>query len=157
MAEMKTVQTDVDVNAYLDNIEDEKRRQDCTALIELMKTATHEEPKMWGSSIVGFGTYHYKYESGREGSTCKVGFSSRKGNIALYGLRGTGEAETLLEKLGFTYLRKYLDEIPLWRGDHVGIGQLIEDFARYLYLPRLNNPQVLIQAISSGLGAGEKP
>ena len=100
MAEMKTVQTDADVNAYLGNIEDEKRRQDCTALIELMKAATHEEPKMWGSSIVGFGTYHYKYESGREGSTCKVGFSSRKGNIVLYGLRGTSEAETLLEKLG---------------------------------------------------------
>ena len=100
MAEMKTVQTDADVNAYLDNIEDEKRRQDCTALIELMKVATHEKPKMWGSSIVGFGTYHYKYESGREGSTCKAGFSSRKGNIALYGLRGTSEAETLLEKLG---------------------------------------------------------
>ena len=100
MAEMKTVQTVADVNAYLGKIEVENRRQDCTALFELMKAATHEEPKMWGSSIVGFGTYHYKYESGREGSTCKVGFSSRKGNIALYGLRGTSEAETLLEKLG---------------------------------------------------------
>ena len=100
MAEMKTVQTDADVNTYLSNIEDEKRRQDCAALIELMKAATHEEPKMWGPGIVGFGRYDYKYESGREGSICKVGFSSRKGNIALYGLRGASEAETLLKKLG---------------------------------------------------------
>jgi hypothetical protein len=100
MAAMKTVQTDANVNTYLDNIEDEKRRQDCRVLIELMSAATNQEPKMWGPSIVGFGRYDYKYQSGREGSSCKIGFSSRKGNIALYGLRGASDAQSLLEKLG---------------------------------------------------------
>jgi Domain of unknown function (DU1801) len=100
MAAMKTVQTDANVNTYLDNIEDEKRRQDCRVLIELMSAATNQEPKMWGPSIVGFGRYDYKYQSGREGSSCKIGFSSRKGNIALYGLPGASDAQSLLEKLG---------------------------------------------------------
>ncbi len=100
MAENKTVQTDADVNTYLDKIEDEKRRQDCIVLIELMKAATSEEPKMWGSSIIGFGTYHYKYETGREGDMCLIGFASRKQELVLYGLRSAVEFESLLAKLG---------------------------------------------------------
>jgi hypothetical protein len=64
------------------SIKDEERRKDCTALTKLMAKATKHPPKMCGSSIVGFGSYHYRYESGREGDMCLVGFSSRKGDIS---------------------------------------------------------------------------
>ena len=84
MAENKTKPTEASVQSYLSAIEDETRRLDCQALAKLMTRATKEQPKMWGPSIVGFGTYHYKYESGREGDSCLAGFSSRKGDISLY-------------------------------------------------------------------------
>jgi hypothetical protein len=100
MAQMKTVQTDADVRSFINSIEDEKRRQDCFALTELIKASTTEEPKMWGASIVGFGKYHYKYESGHEGSTCLVGFASRKQEIVIYGLQVATEFESLLATLG---------------------------------------------------------
>jgi len=100
MAENKTKATDAKVDGYLDNITDEARRKDCDALSKLMAKATKHPPQMWCSSIVGFGSYHYKYPSGREGDTCWVGFSSRKGDISLYGLNAAPSHDELLAKLG---------------------------------------------------------
>ncbi len=100
MAEMKTVQTDADVSAFINAIENQKRRQDCLALVQVITTATHDEPKMWGAGIVGFGKYNYKYESGREGSSCVIGFASRKQEIVIYGLRAATDSEILLATLG---------------------------------------------------------
>ena len=100
MNQNKTKQTNVGVQGYLDAIEDEGRRKDCRALAQIMAKATKQPPTMWGSSIVGFGSYHYKYESGREGDMCLVGFASRKGEISLYGLNGAVETQGLLARLG---------------------------------------------------------
>ena len=100
MADNKTKTTKVSVAAYIDAITDEARRADAKALVKLMQSATGEKPKMWGPSIVGFGSYHYKYESGREGDMPVVGFSPRKPATVLYGLRGSRDAEALLAKLG---------------------------------------------------------
>jgi hypothetical protein len=78
MAENKTKATEMSVQSYLSNIKDESRRKDCEALSKLMSKVTKEQPRMWGTSIVGFGTYHYKYESGREGEAPLAGFSFSK-------------------------------------------------------------------------------
>ncbi|MGH8107393.1 MAG: DUF1801 domain-containing protein [Arenimonas sp.] len=100
MAENKTKVTDASVDAYLSAIENDARRKDCEAIAALMARITKCPPKMWGSSIVGFDTYHYKYASGREGDACVAGFSSRKGDISVY-LTGEGvNQEQLLAKLG---------------------------------------------------------
>ena len=100
MAEAKTKPTDVSVTEFLDSIADEQRRQDCYAVMELMKKAVKADPKMWGPSIVGVGSYHYKYASGHEGDTCLVGFASRKDALVLYGCRGYEKSEELLAQLG---------------------------------------------------------
>ncbi len=100
MAELKTKQTDASVEAYLNAIEDVQRRDDCRALAALMRRVTKYEPKMWGSSIVGFGSYHYRYASGHEGDACLAGFSSRKAEISLYLMPGLDAKQTLLAALG---------------------------------------------------------
>ncbi|MCE1204897.1 MAG: DUF1801 domain-containing protein [Holophagaceae bacterium] len=100
MAENKTKATAASVAAHLAAIADETRRKDCEALAQLMARATHEPPRMWGPSIVGFGSYHYRYESGREGDSCLVGFASRKGDISVYLMGSFPEREALLAKLG---------------------------------------------------------
>lgn len=101
MAENKTKPTDVDVAEFLDNVADEGKRQDCLAVLQMMREATGEEPKMWGSSMVGFGSYHYKYASGREGDAFRIGFSPRKQNLTLYVLLpGSNELDDLMQKLG---------------------------------------------------------
>jgi hypothetical protein len=100
MAKNKTTETEASVESYLAAIQDGARRNDCAALVELMARATQHLPKMWGTSIVGFGSYHYTYASGREGDTCLVGFSSRKGDISVYGLNAAPSHETLIAKLG---------------------------------------------------------
>ena len=82
----KTTQTEASVDAYYAAIADPSRRADCMALAEMMQRATGEPTKMWGPSIVGFGTLHYKYASGREGDTCLLGFASRKDALVIYGL-----------------------------------------------------------------------
>jgi hypothetical protein len=100
MAELKTKPTEITVDSFLDNVPDEKVRRDSYTIIGLMEKITGEKPKMWGPAIIGFGKYHYKYESGREGEICLTGFSPRKGNFSFYVLTGfEGEAE-LLAKLG---------------------------------------------------------
>ena len=100
MTEAKTRQTDLSVDAYLDAIADVARRNDCRALIQLMSAATKCEPKLWGTGIVGFGTYHYTYASGHEGDACLTGFASRKGDITIYLMCGIDGQEALLAKLG---------------------------------------------------------
>ena len=100
MAEAKTKPTGASVKAFLDAIEEEARRKDAKALAALMKRVTGCTPRMWGPSIVGFGSYHYEYASGHSGDSCVVGFSPRKGEISLY-LMNVGEgAEKLFAALG---------------------------------------------------------
>ncbi len=100
MAELKTKLNDASVDDFIESVEDESKRDDCRRVLELMKNATGEDPKMWGSSIVGFGTYHYKYASGREGDWMKTGFSPRKQNLTIYIMDGFGRYDELMSKLG---------------------------------------------------------
>ena len=100
MAELKTQKNDGDVEDFLSSVENEKRREDCRAVIDLMREVTGEEPTMWGSSIVGFGSYHYKYESGREGDWFLTGVSPRKQNLTLYIMAGFSRYDELMDKLG---------------------------------------------------------
>lgn len=86
MAENKTQKNDASVTQFLDTIADETKRKDAYTVLELMKKASKEEPKMWGSSIVGFGAFHYVYDSGREGDVGLLGFSPRKANLTLYAM-----------------------------------------------------------------------
>ena len=100
MAALKTKATDASVTKFLGRIKDEQRRKDCETIVELMRDATAAEPKMWGTSIVGFGDYHYVYKSGREGDWFVAGFSPRKQNLTLYVMTGFTQHEDLLKKLG---------------------------------------------------------
>ncbi|MFQ5638563.1 MAG: DUF1801 domain-containing protein [bacterium] len=100
MAELKTKPNDQSVEAFLNSVADEKRRQDCFTVLELIKEVTGKEPKMWGNSMVGFGSYHYKYESGREGDWFLTGFSPRKQNLTLYIMSGFTQYNELMKKLG---------------------------------------------------------
>jgi hypothetical protein len=100
MALNKTKPTEVSVTAFVNKLAEPTRRSDAKALIGLMKSATGEAPRMWGPSIIGFGTYHYKYASGREGDTVLVGFSPRKPATVLYGVIGFENSESMLAKLG---------------------------------------------------------
>ena len=100
MAELKTKQNEQDVYEFLDGVSNETRKNDSYKVLELMQTATGVEPKMWGDSIVGFGSYHYKYASGREGDWFLTGFSPRKQSLTLYIMPGFDEYEALLEELG---------------------------------------------------------
>jgi hypothetical protein len=100
MAELKTRPNDNSVKVYLNSIEESKRRQDCQIIMEMMQEITQCQPKMWGSSIVGFGNYHYKYASGREGDWFLTGLSSRKQSLTLYIMCGFEKDEQLLSQLG---------------------------------------------------------
>ena len=100
MAEPKTKPTNESVADFLNRIPDAERRDDCFAVAKLMEEITGEKPKMWGPSIVGFGSYRYKYESGHEGESCLTGFSPRKQNITIYVMPGFAEQTKLLSELG---------------------------------------------------------
>lgn len=100
MAEPKTKKTEASVSAFLDAIKDDTRRADCKAVAKLMQKVTGEKPKMWGSSIVGFGTYHYVYASGREGDWPIAGFSPRAQALTLYIMSGFDGEPALMGKLG---------------------------------------------------------
>lgn len=100
MAEQKTRPDDSDVRAYLQGIEDENKRQDSFTVLEMMRSATGVEPKLWGGSMVGFGNEHYVYESGREGDTFKIGFSPRKQALTIYLTYGFEGQEGLMQRLG---------------------------------------------------------
>ena len=100
MAELKTKKNDGDVNAFLDSVEDESRRRDCYEVLELMKEVTGEQPKMWGSSIVGFGERTYKYASGRTADWMMTGFAPRKQALTLYIMPGFDRYADLMGNLG---------------------------------------------------------
>ncbi len=100
MAELKTKPTDSSVEAYLNSVEPEKKRQDSFAILELMREVTGEEPQMWGSSIIGFGSYHYKYASGRDADWMLVGFAPRKQALTLYIMSGFDGYDELMADLG---------------------------------------------------------
>jgi Domain of unknown function (DU1801) len=119
MAELKTKQNDQSVEAFLNGIADEKMRQDCQTVLNLMKEVTRAEPKMWGASIVGFGNYRYKMGSGREGDWFLTGFSPRKQNLTLYIMAGFAQYDEIMKTLGkyktgksCLYIKK-IDDIDL--------------------------------------------
>ncbi len=126
MAENKTKPTAVSVTAFVAALSESAKRSDTKTLMALMRRASGEKPRLWGPSIIGFGTFHYRYESGREGDTVLVGFSPRKPALVLYGVTGFKGAEALLAKLGkYTtgkgclYIKKLADV------DHDVLEQLI--------------------------------
>ena len=100
MAENKTQKTGASVDEFLISVENRRRREDGLALLEMMKDVTGLEPEMWGPSIIGFGDYHYRYESGREGDFFLTGFSPRKQSLSLYIMAGFDAYDDLLGKLG---------------------------------------------------------
>ncbi len=119
MARLKTSPNEGDVEAFLANVENLDRRADCRRILGLMREITGAEPRMWGASIVGFGSYHFKYASGREGDWFLTGFSPRKQNLTLYIMAGFERYEGLMARLGkfktgksCLYL-KALDEVDM--------------------------------------------
>ena len=100
MAENKTRLTGLSVNAFIEGVPEEHKRRDSFTILELMKRITGKEPLMWGDSIIGFGSYHYKYESGREGDMPLAGFSPRKQNLTIYILSGFDNYDRLMGSLG---------------------------------------------------------
>ncbi len=119
MSDLKTQKTGASVREYLDAIADEGRRRDAKAVARIMRRATGKRPRMWGASIVGYGSYHYVYASGREGDWLAAGFSSRKQALTLYIISGFREHDALMQRLGdhttgksCLYIKK-LDDIDL--------------------------------------------
>lgn len=100
MAEQKTKATGIPVESFLATVPDELMRGDCNRLINLMEKVTGEKPVMWGTSIVGFGKYRYKYNTGNGGEICLTGFSPRKDNLSLYCLSGCPGQNEMLQQLG---------------------------------------------------------
>ena len=136
-ADLKTKKTTQSVSRFIEEIEDEGRREDCRRVLELMTKATGTEPKMWGASVVGFGDYHYKYDSGRENDWFVTGFSPRKQNLTLYFMTGLDRYASLLKRLGKHKTGKgclYIRNL-----DDVDIGvlrELVTSSARDLLKPR---------------------
>ena len=100
MAELKTKSTAASVEEFINHINDNSRRRDCQTLLQLMQEVTGIAPKMWGGSIVGFGSYHYRYASGREGDWFLTGFSPRKQDLTIYIMSGFDRYNELLSRLG---------------------------------------------------------
>jgi hypothetical protein len=98
--ELKTKKNNLSVSKFLNNIEDKDKRKDSKEIVKIIKEITKEKPKMWGSSIIGFGSYHYKYKSGQEGDWMLIGFSPRKQNLSLYAMSDHKNIKDLLYKLG---------------------------------------------------------
>ena len=100
MVELKTKASNASVSAFLQSVDGEQKRRDARDILALMKEVTGKRPKMWGTSIVGFGSYHYKYQSGREGDWLVTGFSPRKQNLAVYIMLGFSRYSSLMNRLG---------------------------------------------------------
>jgi hypothetical protein len=137
MADNKTKATKASVATYLAAIDDPERRRDCEVIAKLITKITKEQPKMWGPSIVGYGSYHYKYDSGREGDMCRTGFSSRKPAISVYLVASFAGQEKLLAKLGkykmgksCLYIRR-LSDVDLKVLEQLIVGSLAELKSRY--------------------------
>ena len=137
MAENKTKANEASVEGYFAGIADESRRRDCETLARLMARAAEQPPKMWGTSIVGFGSYHYQYESGREGDSCLVGFSPRKGDITIYLAGSFPGRDAGLARLGkhktgkaCLYVRR-LSDVDLKVLEQLVLGSIAEIKRRY--------------------------
>ena len=133
MAENKTKPTVQKVSEFIAGIEDKQKRADCRELMKLMSGITGNRAKMWGASIVGYGKYHYKYESGREGDFFLTGFSPRKQALSLYIVSGFSLNPELMEKLGkyktgksCLYVKK-LDDV-----DREVLAQLVEESVAHI-------------------------
>ena len=100
MAKLKTKPTKASVSAFVNAVEDDTKRKDCRVLLKLMKSVTGKKPVIWGTSIIGYGNYHYKYKSGREGDWPITGFSPRRQNISIYIMPGFSKYQSLMNKLG---------------------------------------------------------
>jgi len=100
MADNKTKPTKASVTVFINALTDQTRRTDAKALVKMMQDAAGEKPQMWGPSIIGFGSCHYRYESGREGDMPLIAFSPRKAATVLYNVTGSSDSKTLLAKLG---------------------------------------------------------
>lgn len=132
MTELKTKPTDASVEEFLSKLENLRLKRDSQALLQMMKQITQQQPIMWGTSIIGFGSYNYKYASGREGTWPKVGFAPRKRNLAIYILPNLEAYTDLLKQLGkyktgkaCLYINK-LDDI-----DQGVLKQIILKFMQY--------------------------
>ena len=137
MAETKTRPTAMQVADFIDAAPDAVRREDARTLLALMTRISDEEPVMWGPSIIGFGSYHYRYESGHEGDACRLGFSPRKAELVLYVLNGSPEQEAQLARLGkhrtgkaCLYIRKLAD-VDMAVLEEIVRGALASMDARY--------------------------
>ena len=133
MAENKTKPTQLKVSDFISGIEDKVKRDDCRELMKLMAKVTGNRAKMWGSAIVGYGKYHYKYESGREGDFFLTGFSPRKQALSIYIVSGFSINPELMEKLGkyktgksCLYVKK-LDDV-----DRSVLAQLVKESVAYI-------------------------
>ena len=100
MAELKTKKNKLSVDKFLKSVKNETERRDCYTILELMKKITKEKPVIWGNGVIGFGTYHYKSQSGQEGDWFMTGFSPRKQNLTVYTMAGFKKYPELMEKLG---------------------------------------------------------
>ena len=139
MAELKTKKNNASVEEYISAVQDDKRRSDCFEVAKIMEEVTGEKGVMWGTAIVGYGSYHYKYASGREGDWMSTGFASRKQALTLYIMAGFKKYEPLMAKLGnfktgksCLYV-KSLDDI-----DRGVLKELIRESVDYL--AKGNNP-----------------
>lgn len=133
MSDLKTRPTSKSVDSFLDSVDNDRRRADSLTLLELMTRVTGEEPVLWGDSIVGFGSYHYKYDSGREGDWFVTGFSPRKANLVVYVMAGFSRYDELLGRLGkhkhgksCLYINK-LDDVDL-----EVLDELVRESAAYV-------------------------
>ena len=133
MSDLKTKPTDASVKKFLDGVENAQRKKDAYVILDLMQEVTGKEPKLWGSSIVGFGSYHYVYNSGREGAWPITGFSPRKQNLTLYIMPGFDRYDDLMSKLGkhktgksCLYVNK-LDDV-----DMDVLRELVEQSVKYM-------------------------
>ncbi|MCY4130130.1 MAG: DUF1801 domain-containing protein [Gammaproteobacteria bacterium] len=129
----KTIPTDQNVKQFIDSVDNEVKRNDSIALLNMMTEITDRPPVMWGSSLIGFGTYHYKYASGREGDFFLTGFSPRKQALTIYIMPGFSEYDEILGKLGkyktgksCLYVKK-LDDV-----DHELLKELISKSVTYM-------------------------
>ena len=131
--ELKTKKNTASVDDFLDGVDNERRRTDAKAVNELMKKITKEEPQMWGASIVGFGSYHYRSKAGQEGDWMITGFSPRKQALTLYIMSGFSAYDVLLEKLGkFTTGKSCLYIKNLEDIDIKVLTKLIRESVKYM-------------------------
>jgi hypothetical protein len=138
MAELKTKATNESVEAFINKIADDERREDCFALARMMEEITGQKPRMWGPNLVGFGSYHYKYRSGHEGDWPVISFSPRKKDLTLYLMMGFEKHQELMKQLGkhstgkaCLYIRRLSDiHVPTLRKLMKTSVKQLQDYAR---------------------------